>query len=541
MKRESASDFYFKIGIIVISNLFLFNLSAQECIPWSPDFTNRSGLEVGNIDVKAANIFDFSRRKENKLVHHIANKIHIKTKASTISDQLLFATGEKFDFDKILETERNLRKRRYIKSVRIIPTEVCGKKVNIRVKTKDNWTFTPGVTFSRSGGENRSGFGVQEHNLFGYGKSLSLSFKRNEKRSSKLFYYKDPQLFGSRKALSVSLQDNTDGKGHELSLALPFYEKDSKIAWGISTSKLQQDVSYYNGGDVVDKITEESQLHSAYYGWSHEITAESTSRFKVGWTFKETNYLESSKQQLLLPSRLRESFPWLEVKNQTEKYITKTNFRTMGRVEDIFLGRSLTLGAGLLHKSFGSNNNHLKLSMNYSKGYELGRESLAFFKAKSEAYLGQGRRQGTTISLRAEYDHFNGQGNDFLIVGTLKASDNLEFNDQVLLGGDSGLRGYPIAYQAGNKSALIQAEKRLYFKKYPLHIMKFGAVLFSDIGTTWGNGNDPKLLADVGIGLRLVPTRSSTGKVVHFNLSVPLVDRGKVDKLQFSIKTSQFF
>ncbi len=529
MTQRYRLGFYSQIIISIISSLPLNSLYATECVPWRTDYSKRADIKVGNIEIVTGNIFDLSRKKENKLIHHIANKVHIKTKTSTIKKQLLFTTGEAFRHEKMLETERNLRKHKYIKSARITPTELCGNQVNIQVKTEDNWTFTPGVSFSHSGGKNRSGVGVEEHNLFGYGKNLSFDFKKDEKRTTKKFYYNDPQLFGSRKTFSLGFQDNTDGKGYELNLALPFYEQDSKYAWGFNTTKLKQEVSLYNAGKVVNKTTEENQQHSIYYGWLNKKKTNVITRFKVGWVFNQTDYLKAPNQQQLLPARLQESFPWFEFNKQVEKYTTKTNFKTMDRLEDISLGQSLTLGIGLLHKSLGSDNNHLKLSMDYSKGYELSSNSLGFLNINSNSYLGNGRRQGTTLSLKTEYDHFNKKGNDFLLAASIKSSDNLLLSEQIILGADTGLRGYPIAYQTGNKSILLQAEKRIHFKKYPLRLMKFGAVFFTDIGTTWGKGNDPKVLADIGLGLRIVPTRSSTGKVVHINLSAPLMDRGTGD------------
>jgi len=526
--------------IITIYGLSLSSLSAQECVPWDSRYINRTDIKVGDIKIISSDVFDLARKKENKLIHHFANKVHIQTKVSTIRNQLLFTPGDVFNINKVLETERNIRKQRYIKDVQVTPVELCGNQVNILVKTVDNWTLTPGVSFSRSGGNNRSGIGIQEHNLFGYGKSLSFNFKKNEKRTTKEFYYKDPQIFGSRKTFSINLQDNTDGKGYELNLGLPFYEQESKKAWGIKTSKLEQTTSLYHNGKIVNKIREENQQHSAYYGWSKKKQNNSISRFKVGWNFDKTHFLKSTNQ-IRLPSSLKESYPWFEFNSQVEKYITKTNFKTMGRIEDISLGRSLTLGIGLLNKKLGSKDNQLKLSLAYTKGYELDQNNLTFFTAKTESYLGKGHRQGSTVSLNTEYNHFNQNSNDLLMRVSVKASDNLKFNKQILLGADTGLRGYPIAYQTGNKSLLLQAEKRIHFKKYPLHLMKFGAVFFTDMGTSWGKGNDPKLLADIGVGLRLIPTRSSTGKVLHIDLSIPLVDRDKVDKLQFSIKTSTTF
>ena len=542
-----------KISILVFSLFLTVSIFADACIPWKNAFLEKEGLKIGKINIKALNIFNLSKQKENWFLHRTANKLHVKTRISVIKSQLLFAEGSPFEPDKLAETERNLRQQRYIKGARITPVELCGNAVNIKVKTKDNWTFTPGVTFSRSGGNNRSGVEIQEHNLLGFGKSLSLSYRQNIERNTKLLEYIDPHLFGSRKKLSLSLQDNSDGKGHGLNLTLPFYELDSRHSWGISSTKLKQQVSLYSAGEVSNKITDESEKYSLFYGWSKgrskqtKVNEAVISRFKIGWTFDKTDFLKSSNGLLTRPTSIQESFPWFEYQHFKEEYITKTNFRTMGKIEDISLGRSFTVGMGLLHKSFGSDNNYLKLTGAFSKGYEINANSLVFLKLQDATYIGDGIRRGSTLSLQTEFSHFNESGNDLSLMAKLTSSDNLKQNEQILLGGETGLRGYPKAYSFGTTSLIFQAEKRLHFDWYPLHLAKFGAVLFSDVGTTWGGEehNNGELLADIGIGLRMIPTRSSSAKTIQIDLAFPLSNsknyHGKLDDYQFLIRTSKSF
>ena len=48
-----------------------------------------------------------------------------------------------------------------------------GKTVDLEVRTKDNWTLNPGVSFSRQGGENNTGAQIEEKNLLGTGQVLA--------------------------------------------------------------------------------------------------------------------------------------------------------------------------------------------------------------------------------------------------------------------------------------------------------------------------------------------------------------------------------
>jgi outer membrane protein assembly factor BamA len=544
---------YLKRLIVALSLFTTFSVYSESCIPWNKSILGNNKLRVGSINIDAGNIFDLSKKRERRFLHRAANKLHITTRVSVIRDQLLFSEGNLFAVNKLAETERNLRRQNYLISAEVTPVELCGNHVNIQVKTRDNWTLTPGVTFSRLGGNNRTGVEIQEHNLFGLGKSLSLNYRKNSERNTKLFEYIDPQLFGSRRRLSLSLQDNSDGKGHTLDLNLPFYELDNKRSWGFRSSRLKQKTPLYNVGKITNKITNEKENHSIFYGWSkgrstqNQINEEAITRYKVGWTFTKTDFLKSSNGLLTTPTKILESFPWIEYSNLKDEYITKTNFKTMGKIEDISLGRSFTLGMGFLHTSLGSDDNYLKLSGAYSNGYKINSNSLAFVKLEDINYIGNGIRKGNSLSLQTEFSHFNHSGNDLSLTTKLTSSDNLKLNEQILLGGETGLRGYPKAYSSGTTSLIFQAEKRFHFDWYPLHLAKFGAVLFSDIGTAWGGDytDDGKLLADVGIGLRMIPTRSSSAKTIQIDLAFPLTNQennhSQLDSYQFLIRTKNTF
>ena len=115
----------------------------------------------------------------------------------------------------------------------------------------------------------------------------------------------------------------------------------------------------------------------------------------------------------------------------------------------------------------------------------------------------------------------------------------------MLLGGDNGLRGYPLRYQGGTKSALLTLEERFYSNWQPLKLFNVGAAVFFDAGRTWGRdayaGESLGLLEDVGVGLRLGSVRSGLGNVLHIDLAFPL-ERGRdIDGVQFIVETRRSF
>jgi hemolysin activation/secretion protein len=134
-----------------------------------------------------------------------------------------------------------------------------------------------------------------------------------------------------------------------------------------------------------------------------------------------------------------------------------------------------------------------------------------------------------------------------LFFATLEGSvgRELDLDTQILLGGDNGLRGYPLRYQGGEARAMLTVEQRYFTNWYPFRLVRVGAAAFFDIGRTWGESpvSTPSLglLKDVGIGLRLGNSRSGLGNIIHIDLAFPLDGDSTIDDMQFLVETKERF
>ena len=119
---------------------------------------------------------------------------------------------------------------------------------------------------------------------------------------------------------------------------------------------------------------------------------------------------------------------------------------------------------------------------------------------------------------------------------------NLDPEKQLLLGGDSGLRGYPLRYQDGDARMLFTVEQRFFTGFYPFHLVHVGGAVFFDAGRTWGGGaSELGLLRDAGIGLRLSSSRSGLGNVIHVDLAFPLDGDPSIRSTQWLVTTKATF
>ncbi|MEW5806610.1 MAG: BamA/TamA family outer membrane protein [Acidobacteriota bacterium] len=121
---------------------------------------------------------------------------------------------------------------------------------------------------------------------------------------------------------------------------------------------------------------------------------------------------------------------------------------------------------------------------------------------------------------------------------------NLDREEQFLLGGDTGLRGYPVRFLDGSRQLLFTLEDRIFTNVELFHLFNIGMAVFFDAGAVWNDQEEFGTSAfrkDVGVGLRIGQRRSALSNVVHIDLAYPLDKVEGKRKLQFLVMTSETF
>jgi hemolysin activation/secretion protein len=155
------------------------------------------------------------------------------------------------------------------------------------------------------------------------------------------------------------------------------------------------------------------------------------------------------------------------------------------------------------------------------------------------------RLVNTQVYFNGRYYRRNLEKHLFSVSFSALATDNLDPEQQVLLGGDNGLRGYPIRYQAGQHREILTVEQRFFTDWYPWRLLRVGYAIFADAGRV--GGQDPRAtpplgtLYDVGIGLRLSSPRASGRSIVHIDLAFPLNAEPTIDNVQLIVETKGSF
>src|SRR5690606_10106735 len=122
------------------------------------------------------------------------------------------------------------------------------------------------------------------------------------------------------------------------------------------------------------------------------------------------------------------------------------------------------------------------------------------------------------------------------------------FQDNALyLGGDTGLRAFPLYYQRGDSRVVATAEYRYFTDWSILQLLDVGFASFVDAGRSWGaeqdfdSNIDDGVLFGVGGGIRLLSSHSSRGTMIHIDLTHPFSDNPELDAWQWRFTAKKRF
>lgn len=505
-----------------------------------------AGAVIGRIIVNPQDIFDLSDPKEAGLFYRLANNLHYRTRPGTIERQLLFKPGDYVSVRVIDETERLLRSGRFLHDVQIRPVAYRDGVVDIEVATRDSWSLEPAVSVARAGGVNSSRSSLIERNLFGSGVAVGVGYSNNVDRAGTELSFRNSNLFGTRTALNASYANLTDGSQWAFGLAKPFYSLDTRQAMGFSAAHNDVVTNIYEEGVKVSNYRSVSDNWDAFGGWSEGRVGAWTRRYSAGMSSVSTTYLvDQLHPPSPLPSDQTLTGPYLRFEAIQDIYEKVQNREQIGRPEFFNLGFQSRVQLGRSLSALGSTESSWLYSASASQGFGTAKVRALLLNGSFSGRFNDGARVNQLISGTARY--YQAQGKNALFTAAF-SGDVYRHPDvpaPLQIGGDTGLRGYPLSFQSGERRALFTLEERLYADWYPYRLLRFGGAVFYDAGRAWNGPNEvtasQRVLTDWGFGLRFADTRSSLGPVLHIDLAFPLNARDQVRSTQFIIKSQSSF
>jgi hypothetical protein len=486
------------------------------------------GATVGAIRINARNIFDLDDPREDNWLFRLANVLHIRTRPEVIRRDLLFKPGERVSARAVEETERLLLSKSYYYDVSIVPAGYRDGVVDVDVITRDTWTINLNAKYSRSGGQNSTKIGIQDSNVAGTALKLGYLQTSDPDRKGNEFEASYGQAFDGHTQLAYQQGSYDDGFRKLATISRPFFALDTRWAYGAVWERYSRVDPVYNAGDNVAGFRHASDGGEGYAGWSRGLVAGWTQRFSAGFFVRDDTYAPEPGEtppfpfpvdhKVRGPTFRHEVVEDDFVRTRNRDQIARTEFAEMGFHSEVQVTRAL--------EGWGSTRSAWLYAAKVSDGFALARGH------DVQATLTAERR----IDTRGEpldqqgflLQYYAPQSLRAAFYGSLmldRQGPGAAAPDLLSLGGENGLRGYPLRYQHGERRALLTLEQRYYTDWYPFRLLRIGAAAFFDVGRAWKGANqntvNPGWLSDAGVGLRFAVDRTAFANVLHIDVAAP--------------------
>lgn len=515
---------------------------------------------ISDISIEVRDIFEPPISGPFDRIYNAANNLHIKTRNSVVQKDLLFKTGELVDIARLRETERRLRSRRYYSDAKVWVDKICGDQAKVHVAVKDVWTLEPQFQFTREGDDSSFGFGLEETNFLGLGKTITISKYSNEDRTGTSIYYADPNTGFYDSQMQVRYANNDDGEVKSLEWQRPFTSLETKWSAGLSGLTFQQNNRLFNAGEEINRYQSASDSWGLFYGRALAMPKNDTvNRLIVGYQWLDSNYAEVEQTVAtdLVPGEFRVEYPWIEIQRLKQQFIEVTHLEEMNRVEDINLGYSTAARLGWTQSPVSALNDRWVVSLAASRYLQLA-DTLF------------GKFNGSVFSL-VDIDNI-AQSQDTAMLGELAIFWNPEvyktrtqtyfrLQEARLInplgysyleaGASLGARGYPARFQIGDRRQLITLEQRFYGSREWFSLVYVGSALFYDASHVWGNAPvaspEQGWLQSIGFGLRISSNRLSGSEggghgTLHIDVAAPIDEnRAEIDDYQLLVSVKKSF
>ena len=522
---------------------------APAASPSAPSFAEleAAGAVIGKILIQPHDIFDPGDPRENNALFRLANTLHATTRPSVIERDVLFKPGDRVSVRIIDETERLLRTNRYLHDVQIRPVNYRDGVVDIEVITRDTWSLDPGLSASRAGGANAGRVSLREYNLMGSGISAGISYSSNVDRAGTEVGFSDNHLFGNRTGIAYTYGVLDVGKVQTFSFGRPFYALDTPWAYGLSASHVDALSTVYDQAAVASQYRSNVDNAEVYGGWSTGRVEGWVQRFSGGLASQSSTYALQPDQPppAQLPTDLTLTGPFVRYQVVEDVYEKVRNRDQIGKTEFFDLGLQVTAQLGRSYMGLGSTEDAWLYSLGITKGFHWPARNTLLASASVSGRLNEGHRENQLLSGSLRYFIPQSERAQLLVSAAFDVYRQPDVPSPLQLGGDTGLRGYPLSYQSGERRSLGTLEQRIYSDWYPFRLFRVGGAAFADCGRAWNGPNESPgnngILCDAGFGLRLLSARSAFGNVAHIDFAFPLNHRNDVRSVQFLVTTKTSF
>lgn len=434
------------------------------------------------------------------------NRIHIKTRTSTIRNLLLIRKNQPFDALRVKESERLVRSMGYITDVSFYVEEVAESpdSVDIFIRELDKWSLIPGGSISSS----RITLKLKDNNFLGLGHEFQNNLVWNH--STDNYAYKTKYFVPNFRNtyINSTLQYGTDEYGNfikSIAIDRPFFSPFAKWAAGVNFSQHLYNKTLELPNSMHYKYNQQDYwVGNAIRIFKGNTEFKRTTNFISSARFTRTRYLEKPLETVdTLQFYTDENFFLTSLGISSRQYVKDKFVFKFGVTEDVPVGRVVSLTSGYQEKNSAG---RIYLGGRFSSG-----------KYYSWGYLSSNFEYGTFLrKSKAEQGVFSADINYFthlIEIGQWKFRQfvkpqfiigiNRTDYDSLTINNEYGLRGFNSPVLSGHSRMVLTSQTQLYapwnfigFRFGPYFTFSLGMLGDEEKGFRSG-----KLYSQIGLGI----------------------------------------
>jgi hypothetical protein len=498
------------------------------------------------VEVETRGIFDPVPTGRLAPLFRLADRLHVRTRPSTIRHHMLLAAGEPWTEARARESERGLRALDIFDVVRV-GGRPSGDSAVVTVWTRDAWTTSPEVSLERGGAQLFGSLQFSERNLFGRAQQIGFTYREDPTGISRSIELADPGVAGTRVRVAASASGGSSGTSNNLALGIPFYAEDTPLSFGVRAGRAHTTARLFGGGvelATFARRTERVELSVGRGRRFNRTIARLTGSFLVLDRSFGSSTLEPGAPGEFAGDEERLRIRRFAFEGQLWRpgFVERTAVDQLDGIEDFDLGRSLALALGFSPRSLGGSVDEGYASVRLNAGADAHRAGFGWLQLGLSSRLVAGPQEASG-QLEGRWVN-QAIPRHTLVVAALGAAGWRTARDfQLVAGGLDGLRAYGVHALSGDRLWRCNAESRWLIGRDFQHLLSVGAAAFWDAARTRGPGSGAAPWHhDLGLGLRLGLPRSALNRVARFDVAWPVAPSGPgPHEAVFSFGSSQAF
>jgi len=484
-----------------------------------------AGEPIAAIEVRTRPIFDPAPGTLGAPLLRLANRVHARTRPSTVRSHLLFREGEPWDPELADETARNLRRLQFLTPERI-ETERRGDSLAVIVETRDLWSTLLDFNVERGGGQTFGAFSFTERNLLGLGKELSVGYSEDPVGISRNLYLFDPAVGGGRARLRVGGATGSDGASNEFMVGMPFYALDAPYALTAEGLRITSVARLFERGSEVasfDRRVETLKIEGGFGTRRRDIVRRVTGSFLI-----YNRRIGASQVVPGAPADFEGGEENLRIRRLSgaitlwrPDFIKRTFVEEMGPIEDFDVGQTAVMELGFAPAFLGGTADEAFVRFGLDAGTT---QPFGFGHIRIST---ESRVRSEPLEIVRRLDArwvMPWQPRHALVLAMLGIEGTRVPRDfQVVFGGLNGLRAYSVHALAGRRAWRFNAEDRWTLPQDIGGQLRVGTAAFYDGARAWGPGSGgSNWFHSAGAGVRLSLPRIAPSQILRIDVAWPI-------------------